>query len=178
MMESVKSQAEGCVMRLEGVVTAAVTPLTHDGAALASEAVFASYYRFLLQHDISGVFIAGTTGEGMVLSLAERQRVCELAAALIGPHKPVLVNVGSASTAEAVTLARHAAQAGVDAVAVIAPYFLPAGRSGHAGALSRPWPTLFQPRLSICTTCQLLLATRSHQRLSPSCAALALTWLA
>ncbi|MGQ9889135.1 MAG: dihydrodipicolinate synthase family protein [Aggregatilineales bacterium] len=112
-------------MRLEGVLAAAVTPLTHDGAALASEAVFASYYRFLLQHDISGVFIGGTTGEGMVLSLAERQRICELAVALIGPHKPVLVNVGSASTAEAVTLACHAARAGANAVAVIAPYFYP-----------------------------------------------------
>lgn len=112
-------------MRLEGVVAAAVTPLSHDGAALASESVFASYYRFLLQHDISAVFIAGTTGEGMVLSLAERQRVCELAVALVGPHKPVLVHVGSASTAEAIALARHAAQAGASAVAVIAPYFYP-----------------------------------------------------
>lgn len=112
-------------MRLEGVVVAAVTPLSHDGAELASDAVFAGYYQFLLQHDISAVFIAGTTGEGMVLSLAERQRVCELAVALIGPHKPVLVHVGSASTAETIALARHAAQAGASAVAVIAPYFYP-----------------------------------------------------
>jgi 4-hydroxy-tetrahydrodipicolinate synthase len=71
------------------------------------------------------VFVAGTTGEGMVLSPAERQRVCELAVKLVAGRVPVLMHVGSASTPESVALAQSAAQAGADAVAVIAPYFYP-----------------------------------------------------
>ena len=60
----------------------------------------------------------GTTGEGILLSLAERKTAITRFAA--GPL-PVLAHCGAQSTADTVALAEHAAEAGVEAVAVIAP---------------------------------------------------------
>ena len=64
----------------------------------------------------------GTTGEGILLSPAERKRVTELF--LAGGLK-VIAHCGAQSTAGTVELAEHAAAAGVDGVAVIAPPYFP-----------------------------------------------------
>jgi dihydrodipicolinate synthase/N-acetylneuraminate lyase len=67
--------------------------------------------------------VLGTTGEGIMLTEAERRRVAELAVAGAGRLR-VIVHCGAQSTAETSALAAHAAEAGADAVAVIAPpYF-------------------------------------------------------
>jgi dihydrodipicolinate synthase/N-acetylneuraminate lyase len=60
----------------------------------------------------------GTTGEGILLSAAERRRAAELF--LDGPL-PVIVHCGAQTTAETVALAQHAAAAGATGVAVVGP---------------------------------------------------------
>lgn len=112
-------------MKLSGVVAAALTPLSADGAELADEQVFAAYYDFLLQHKIAGLFVCGTTGEGMVLTIPERMEVTRRAIQLVQGRAPVLVHAGCASTAETALLASHAAACGADGVVAIAPYFYP-----------------------------------------------------
>ena len=54
------------------LVTAAVTPLTDDGAALNTDAI-PPYVAFLESHGADGVFACGTSGEGVLLSLDERR---------------------------------------------------------------------------------------------------------
>ena len=67
------------------------------------------------------MLLLGTTGEGILLSLNERKAALD--AALQGPL-PVLAHCGAQTTADTVALAGHAAAAGAEAVAVIAPpYF-------------------------------------------------------
>ncbi len=110
-------------MKRSGIITAAVTPLSKDGSALADRAVFARYYRFLMDRQINGLFVCGTTGEGMVLTLPERKAVAEMAVSIVAGEIPVLVHAGCSSTAETIELARHAAASGVDGVGVITPYF-------------------------------------------------------
>ncbi|MDQ3688546.1 MAG: dihydrodipicolinate synthase family protein [Chloroflexota bacterium] len=103
------------------LVVAAVTPLTDDGAALDLEAV-APYVAFLESHGADGVFACGTTGEGVLLSLDERQRV--VAAYRSAVSGALIVHAGAQNTRDTVALAAHAREIGADAVAVIAPpYF-------------------------------------------------------
>jgi dihydrodipicolinate synthase/N-acetylneuraminate lyase len=103
------------------LVVAAVTPLSDDGAALDVGAI-APYVAFLESHGADGVFACGTTGEGVLLGMDERQRAAEaFREALSGV---LIVHAGAQSTADTVTLAEHARQIGADAIAVIPPpYF-------------------------------------------------------
>ena len=105
---------------LRGALAAALTPLRDDGAALDEEA-FQPYAEFLAAGGLDGTLALGTTGEGILLSAAERRRAAELF--LEGPL-PVIVHCGAQTTAETTALAEHAAGAGAAGVAVISPpYF-------------------------------------------------------
>lgn len=110
-------------MTLRGIITAALTPLSQEGDSLAKVEIFEKYYRFLLDRRINGLFVCGTTGEGMVLTLQERKTVAERAIHMVAGEVPVLVHVGCNSTAESIELARHAAKAGANGAAVVTPYF-------------------------------------------------------
>jgi dihydrodipicolinate synthase/N-acetylneuraminate lyase len=105
---------------LRGALAAAVTPLRDEGAALDEEA-FRPYLEFLAGAGLDGTLALGTTGEGILLSAAERRRAAELF--LDGPL-PVIVHCGAQTSAETCALAEHAAGAGATGVAVISPpYF-------------------------------------------------------
>jgi dihydrodipicolinate synthase/N-acetylneuraminate lyase len=109
---------------LRGTLAAALTPLRDGGSALDDEA-FAPYAEFL--RSLDGVLALGTTGEGILLSVDERQRVVEL---FVASGLDVIAHCGAQTTAATVRLAEHAASAGVRGVAVIAPpYFQLDGRA-------------------------------------------------
>jgi dihydrodipicolinate synthase/N-acetylneuraminate lyase len=101
-------------------IPAALTPL-RDGGARLDEDAFGPYLEYLRAGGADGVLALGSTGEGILLSVAERQRVIELCAQ--GPL-PVIAHCGAQATADTLELARFAAGLGVAGVAVIAPpYF-------------------------------------------------------
>jgi dihydrodipicolinate synthase/N-acetylneuraminate lyase len=103
------------------LIVATVTPLTDDGSRLDLDAI-EPYARFLESHGADGAFVAGTTGEGILLAAEERRRVAEAFRAAIGGT--LVVHAGAQTTADTCALAAHAVDAGADAVAVIAPpYF-------------------------------------------------------
>jgi N-acetylneuraminate lyase len=108
---------------LHGAIAAAVTPLAAGGAVVDAEA-FAPYVDFLAGHGLDGILALGTTGEGVLLDVDERKQVAELFVAAAAGRLQVAVHCGAQTTADTATLAAHAAEAGADAVAVIAPpYF-------------------------------------------------------
>ena len=103
---------------LRGTLAAALTPLRDGGSALDEEA-FGPYAEFL--RPLDGVLALGTTGEGILFSVAERRRAVEL---FVAGELAVIANCGAQTTAATVELAAHAAATGVRGVAVIAPpYF-------------------------------------------------------
>src|SRR5215218_2936760 len=105
---------------LRGTLAAAITPLRDGGAALDEEA-FAPYVDFLVEGGVDGMLALGTTGEGILLSVDERKRAAELFVGAAGGRFHVAVHAGAQTTADTAELARHAASAGADAVAVIGP---------------------------------------------------------
>ena len=108
--------------RISGTLAAAVTPLRESGERL-DEHGFAALLAFYGASGLDGLLVLGTTGEGILLGQDERRRVTELAVAEAGALG-IIVHCGAQSTAETSALAAHAAEAGADGVAVIAPpYF-------------------------------------------------------
>ena len=108
---------------IKGALAAALTPLREDGAAL-DEAAFGPYADFLAEGGLDGILALGTTGEGILLSVAERRRATELFVAASAGRLQVAAHCGAQTTADTVALVEHAVEAGVDAVAVIGPpYF-------------------------------------------------------
>lgn len=104
------------------LIVAGITPLTSDGASLDLDAIPA-YVAFLEGHGADGVFACGTTGEGVLLDVDERR---ELAAAYReAVSGDLIMHVGAQTTADTCALAAHAAEVGVDAVAVIPPPYYP-----------------------------------------------------
>lgn len=102
-----------------GILPAVVTPL--DGAGRFQEGPFERLLGRLYGAGVHGVYVCGTTGEGVLQSSEQRKRVAEAAVASSPPGKRVIVHVGARSTAEAVALAEHAAAAGADAVSSLPP---------------------------------------------------------
>ena len=106
---------------LKGALAAAVTPL-RDGR-LDSDAV-GPYVDFLVGHDLDGLLALGTTGEGVMFPPAHRREIAQAFLEAAAGRIQVAVHAGAQTTHDTVALAEHAASAGADAVAVIAPpYF-------------------------------------------------------
>jgi 4-hydroxy-tetrahydrodipicolinate synthase len=96
-----------------------------------SEDVDLGGVRALVEHAIGGgipaVFVAGTNGEFPALDDGERLDVISAALEAAGPAR-VIAHVGAATTRQAVRLTAEARRRGAERLAVITPYFVPAGR--------------------------------------------------
>ena len=108
---------------LRGALAASVTPL-RDGGAVLDEDAFGPVVDFLAAGGLDGILALGTNGEGILLSVDERQRAAELFLEAARGRLQVAVHCGAQTTAATAALAAHAAEQHADAVAVIAPpYF-------------------------------------------------------
>ncbi len=111
--------------RFKGLIAATFTPMHADGS-LWLERVPA-VVDYLHQAGISALYVVGSTGEGVSMSMGERKAAADAFVRAARGRLPVLVQVGHTSLAEARELAAHAQQIGADAVSAVAPfYFKPA----------------------------------------------------
>lgn len=118
-------------MTFSGILTAMVTPFDADGA-LAEEPA-AQLIRHLLAHGSDGLVLAGTTGESSTLTDEEKARLWALGvetARSVSPDAPVIAGAGSNDTRHAIELTERAAEAGVDGVLIVAPYYNRPNRRG------------------------------------------------
>jgi N-acetylneuraminate lyase len=107
--------------QLSGLVAATFTPMHPDGSlnlALAKPIV-----DHLVRCGVRGLYVCGSTGEGPLLTTAERQTTAAAYVAAAAGRLPVVVQVGHSSVVEARQLAAHAQQIGADATSAVAPYY-------------------------------------------------------
>ena len=96
-----------------------------DASGAASTKNVDRYAAHLRREGCVGVFVCGTSGESMSLSVGERERLAEAWAASGARHGlRVIVHVGCDALLDAERLARHAASLGVDGVSAMAPRFV------------------------------------------------------
>jgi 4-hydroxy-tetrahydrodipicolinate synthase len=103
-----------------GAFTAIVTPFKNGQV---DEKAFKNLIRFGMDGGISGFVPCGTTGESPTLSHEEHNRVVEMTVKEVSGQAKVIAGTGSNSTAEAISLTRHAKQVGVDAALLVSPYY-------------------------------------------------------
>lgn len=103
-----------------------VTPL-HDRDRLDVEGL-ERVIEHLLAGGVHGLFILGTTGEAPSLSHRLRRELITQTCRQVRGRLPVLVGITDTSFLESIEIARHAADAGVQAVVTAAPYYFPAGQ--------------------------------------------------
>lgn len=107
--------------RLTGLIAAAYTPLNEDETIHL--AAIESLTEQLLNDGVAGLYICGSTGEGVSMSVDERKQVAEAFIAAADRRVPVIVHVGHNSLTEACNLAQHAQLAGADATSAVAPNY-------------------------------------------------------
>ena len=103
-----------------GSYTALITPFSNGKV---DEAAFRKLVDFQIDNGTHGLVPVGTTGESPTLSHEEHDRVVELCIEQAAGRVPIIAGAGSNSTAEAVRLAKHAADAGADGVLIVSPYY-------------------------------------------------------
>jgi len=102
-----------------GAWPALITPAAADGGVNIS--VLRELTAYLLEKGIGGLYLCGSTGEGIYMSVEERMQVVEAVQEVVKGRVPTIVHVGSVATRDAVVLAKHAEQAGADGVASVLP---------------------------------------------------------
>jgi 4-hydroxy-tetrahydrodipicolinate synthase len=103
---------------LTGIIPAIVTPLNDDGSL--DEASLRRLVAFERGEGADGLLILGLSGEGVMLSIEERERVTDIVVAE-ADGMPLLVGCSADSTEAAVALVRGAVSRGADAVMVAPP---------------------------------------------------------
>lgn len=68
---------------------------------------------------VKGLYVGGSSGEGMLQTAVERKVVLEAVMEEVGSELTIIVHVGSASTRESVELAKHAESVGADAISAV-----------------------------------------------------------
>lgn len=118
--------------RLHGLIAATFTPMDENGNINYN--VIDQYADYVASSPIAGVFVNGTTGEFASLTVDERKAILERWIKAANGRFKVICHVGCNCQQYAVELARHAAQAGADAIGSIAPsFFKPATVSDLIG---------------------------------------------
>lgn len=125
-------------MQFDGIYTPIVTPHTADFGI--NKDAFAETVEFLIGAGVSGIVLAGTTGEYYAQSPEERLEMMPLCKSLIKDRVPLIIGTGSMRTDESIMYAEAAKAAGADALLVATPpYAYPTGReiALHALAIDR-----------------------------------------
>jgi N-acetylneuraminate lyase len=99
---------------------ALVTPLTDDGQLDEPSAV--RLIDHLYRQGVGGLYVLGSTGEGVYLDFPLRRRLAEVAVRESRGRGKVIIHVGAVQAAQAYELATHAEQVGADAVSSIPPF--------------------------------------------------------
>ena len=107
--------------KIKGLIPAVFTPMDKDGELNIE--VIPPYAEMLKKNGLSGVFVAGSSGEGLLLTVEERMRLTEAWSLHTGDDFKLIVHVGCASYRESQELAVHAAAHHAWAISVMGPVF-------------------------------------------------------
>ncbi|MGC7406161.1 4-hydroxy-tetrahydrodipicolinate synthase [Pandoraea pneumonica] len=114
----------------EGVWIPLVTPMTGANGATIDYDGFGRLVDYYLAAGVNGLVVAGTTGEGTLLTDDERRWLAETACHHANGHTPVLAGVGAADTANAARQIRHLDDLPLAGYLVPPPYYLRPSQEG------------------------------------------------
>src|SRR5438105_1681780 len=129
--------------RLGGIIVPMLTPLNSDETL--DEASLRRLVDFLIEGGVHGLWAMGTTGEFAGIEETQRARAVAATVDQTRGRVPVIANIGDSSTGLALRHARHAAEAGADALALTPPHYYPHSMDEmltHFRAMKEAFPEL------------------------------------
>ncbi len=109
------------MVHYSGIWPALVTPLGPDGQVNVAAAE--KLINDLIATGISGLYVCGGTGEGVLLAPEVRRSMAEVVLGVVSGRVPVMVHIGAINTETAVGLAQHASLVGADAISSVPPFY-------------------------------------------------------
>lgn len=109
------------IMQLHGLIAATYTPMTEDGS-LNLPAVEPMVEK-LIGDGVSGLYVCGSTGEGVSMTTNERLQVAEAFVKSSSGKVPVIVQVGHNCLEDAKVLAKGAEKIGAAAISATCPSY-------------------------------------------------------
>jgi len=103
----------------KGVWPALLTPTSTDGTVLFDE--LEKLVELLITQGMDGLYILGSTGQGVLLREEQRRRITEAALSINKGRIPIIAQVGAMTTSESVRLAKHAAGCGAAGISSMPP---------------------------------------------------------
>lgn len=107
---------------IRGILPALLTPMSDDGARVNDESL-RRLVEFQIERGVSGFFVCGGSGEGLLLTPEERRAVLAGVIEAARGRVAIIAHIGALDTATAQGLAAHAAALGADAVAAVPPVY-------------------------------------------------------
>ncbi len=111
---------------ISGLIAATFTPMDMNGNLNLD--VIDTYAEHLIQKGLNGVFVCGTSGEGLLLTVEERMQVLESWMPFQNRLK-IIAHVATTNYKDSRLLAAHAQELGVDAISCMGPCYLPPQRA-------------------------------------------------
>jgi N-acetylneuraminate lyase len=102
-----------------GAWPALITPTAPSGGV--NYQVLRELTEYLIGKGSGGLYVCGSTGEGLLLTAEERTRVTEEVLDQARGRVPIIAHVGSVSTRQACELAAHAQKVGAAGISAILP---------------------------------------------------------
>lgn len=109
------------ICSLRGISAPQLTPFREDGSVNYGE--YTRLTQFITDAGVHGVFVCGTTGEFVNLTLEERKRLLTAAVEGAGPESCILFNTTAMNLADMKELFDWARHEGAHAASVTAPYY-------------------------------------------------------
>ena len=107
--------------KIQGLIAATFTPMLKDGA-INPEPV-REYSRYLVSNNMTGAFINGTTGEGIMMTTGERKKIAEEWMKHADGDFKNIIHIGGPSIETCKELAVHAREIGAFGVGIMGPNF-------------------------------------------------------
>ena len=107
--------------RIYGIMPPPIVPFTADGEVDAPK--LKAYMNWLVDKGCHCLYVLGTFGSSPLLSVEERKYCAENIVEAVNGRVPVICHIGSQNTKASITLAKHAVQTGVDAIASVPPTY-------------------------------------------------------
>lgn len=109
------------ITHLKGVFPPVVTPYNRQGAI--DEGRYRANLERYAESGLSGIVVAGSTGEAPYLTERERLRLVEVARKVVRSPQVLIVGAGLESTRETLRLSREAVARGADVVLLLTPNY-------------------------------------------------------
>ena len=105
----------------QGLFPAIITPMTADGEL--NEDAYRKVMEFNIRAGVDGFWVAGGTGESVLLDDEENCRVAGIVADQSQGRVKNIMHVGAPTTERSAKMAEHAAKVGVEAICCVPPFF-------------------------------------------------------